>query len=79
MELTSDIETGAAEREVGMERGGMADGEDWRERFAEMLSVFDTEELIRFRHRLGKIGRERAVKILSLEIAEREKEPFGGL
>jgi hypothetical protein len=52
---------------------GKAPVEDWGERFAEMLAVMDVEQLIRVRHRLGKMGCERTVKILSLEIAEREK------
>jgi hypothetical protein len=50
------------------------EGEDGQEPFAEMLAVMDTEQLIRFRHRFGKIGRKRMVKILSEEIAEREKD-----
>jgi hypothetical protein len=48
-------------------------GEDWRERFREILAVMDTEHLIRFRHRLGKVGYERTVRILTLEIAERKE------
>jgi hypothetical protein len=50
----------------------VAEGEDWRERFREMLTVMGVEELIRYRHRLGKLGCARLVKILSLEIARRE-------
>jgi len=49
------------------------EGEVVEEPFLEMLAVMDIEELIRFRHRLGKKGREGMEKILSLEIAEREK------
>jgi hypothetical protein len=49
------------------------EGEDWRERFGEMLAVMDTEHLIRFRHRLGKRGCERLVQLLSLEIGRREE------
>jgi hypothetical protein len=59
--------------EDGMTKHQIPDGEDWQNRFAEMLAVMDTEQLIRFRHRLGKKGSERTVKILSEEIAEREK------
>jgi hypothetical protein len=61
------------------EIGGVAskhripEGEDGQDPFAEMLAVMDTEQLIRFRHRLGKIGRKRMVKLLSEEIAEREE------
>jgi hypothetical protein len=51
----------------------ISEGEDWEERFAEMLSVLDTEQLIRFRHRLSKKGCERTAKILTLEIARREE------
>jgi hypothetical protein len=51
----------------------ISEGEDWQERFAEMLAVMDTEQLMRFRHRLGKIGCERTVQLLTLEIAERER------
>jgi hypothetical protein len=46
--------------------------EEGFEPFAEMLSVMDTEELIRFRHRLGKKGCARTVGLLTLEIARRE-------
>jgi hypothetical protein len=53
------------------------EGEDGQEPFAEMLAVMDVEQLIRFRHRLGKVGRKRMVKILSEEIAEREKRHEG--
>jgi hypothetical protein len=53
------------------------EGEDGQEPFAEILAVMDTENLIRLRHRLGKIGRKRMVKILSEEIAEREKRDHG--
>jgi hypothetical protein len=49
-------------------------GEDGQEPFAEILAVMDLEQLIRFRHRLEKIGRKRMVKMLTEEIAEREKE-----
>jgi hypothetical protein len=56
-----------------MTKHKIPEGEDGQEPFAEMLAVMDTEQLIRFRHRLGKIGRKRMVKILSEEIAEREK------
>jgi hypothetical protein len=49
------------------------EGEDWGERFWEMLAVMDTEQLIRFRHRLQKRGCERTVQILTLEIARREE------
>jgi hypothetical protein len=48
-------------------------GEDWRERFREMLGVMDTEHLIRFRHRLQKQGYERMVALLTLEIGRREE------
>jgi hypothetical protein len=51
---------------------GIVGGEDWRERFWEMLGVMDTEHLIRFRHRLGKKGQERMVELLTLEISRRE-------
>jgi hypothetical protein len=64
---------GAAEREVGVRERQIAEGEDWEERFAEMLAVLDTEQLIRFRHRLSKKGCERTAKILTLEIAGREE------
>jgi hypothetical protein len=40
--------------------------------FDEMLRVMDTEQLIRFRWRLSKIGRKRMVQILTDEIEERE-------
>jgi len=60
-----------------MTKHQIPEGEDGQEPFAEMLSVMDTEQLIRFRHRLGKIGRKRMVKILSEEIAEREKGEHG--
>ena len=53
------------------------DGEDGQEPFAEILAVMDLEQLIRFRHRLGKIGRKRMVKMLTDEIAEREKRDHG--
>jgi hypothetical protein len=65
----------AAAVEVAMTKHRIPDGEDGQEPFAEILAVMDTEQLIRFRHRLGKIGRKRMVKILSEEIAEREKAP----
>jgi hypothetical protein len=39
--------------------------------FGEMLAVMDIEQLIRFRHRLKKIGRKRMCEILSDEIEER--------
>jgi hypothetical protein len=45
--------------------------EGWELR--EVMSVMGEEELIRMRHRLGKKGSELMVKILSEEIAEREK------
>ena len=48
-------------------------GEDGQDPFAEMLSVMDVENLIRFRVRLKKIGRKEMVKILSEEIEDREK------
>jgi hypothetical protein len=57
-----------------MTKHRIPEDEDWRDRFAEMLSVMDTEQLIRVRHRLGKRGCERTVKILTLEIADREKD-----
>jgi hypothetical protein len=60
--------------EDGMTKHRIPDGEDGQEPFAEMLAVMDVEQLIRFRHRLGKVGRKRMVKILSEEIAEREKD-----
>jgi hypothetical protein len=66
----------AGEREEAMTKHRIPEGEDGQEPFAEILAVMDTEQLIRFRHRLGKIGRKRMVKLLSDEIAEREK---GGL
>jgi len=56
-----------------MTKHEIPEGEDGQEPFAEMLAVMDIEHLIRIRHRLGKIGRKRMVKILSEEIAEREK------
>jgi hypothetical protein len=56
-----------------MTKHKIPDGEDGFEPFAEILAVMDLEHLIRLRHRLGKIGRKRMVKILSEEIAEREK------
>jgi hypothetical protein len=52
---------------------GIAEAEDWRERFREMLLVMGIEDLIRFRHRLGKLGCRRLVELLSLEIARRER------
>jgi len=56
-----------------MTKHKIPEGEDGQDPFAEMLAVMNTEQLIRFRHRLGKIGRKRMVKMLSEEIAEREK------
>jgi hypothetical protein len=56
-----------------MTKHKIPDGEDGQEPFAEILAVMDLEQLIRFRHRLGKIGRKRMVKMLTDEIAEREK------
>jgi hypothetical protein len=56
-----------------MTKHWIPEGEDWQEAFLEILAVMDSEELIRFRHRLGKKGRERMVELLSEEIAEREK------
>jgi hypothetical protein len=64
----------AGAREVAMTKHRIPDGEDGQEPFAEMLAVMDLEGLIRFRHRLGKIGRKRTVKILTLEIAGREED-----
>jgi hypothetical protein len=65
---------GAAERRgVAMREDQIAEGEDWQERFAEMVAVMDVEQLIRFRHRLGKSGRKRTVELLSLEIGRREE------
>jgi hypothetical protein len=63
----------AAAREVAMMVELSVEGEEWQNRFAEILAVMDTEQLIRFRHRLGKKGYERAVQILSIEIARREE------
>jgi hypothetical protein len=40
--------------------------------FGEILKVSNTELLIRFRHRLQKVGRKRMVEILTDEIEERE-------
>lgn len=40
--------------------------------FGEILKVSDIELLIRFRHRLQKVGRKRMVQILTEEIEERE-------
>jgi hypothetical protein len=60
-----------------MTKHKIPEGEDVVEPFAELLAVMDIEQLIRFRHRLGKIGRKRMVKILSEEIAEREKRDHG--
>jgi hypothetical protein len=40
--------------------------------FSELLKVCDVELLIRFRHRLKKVGKKRMVEILSEEIEERE-------
>jgi hypothetical protein len=68
---------GAAKHAVAMKESmrkhEIPEGEDGQEPFAEMLAVMDIEQLIRFRHRLGKIGRKRMVKILTEEIAELEK------
>jgi hypothetical protein len=63
----------AAGWEVAMRVELSVEGEEWQNRFAEILAVMDTEQLIRFRHRLGKKGYERTVKILTLEIARREE------
>ena len=41
--------------------------------FKEILAIMDVEHLIRFRHRLGKVGRKRMVEILTEEIDVREK------
>jgi hypothetical protein len=49
------------------------EGEDGQDPFAEMLAVMDTEQLIRFRWRLQKIGRKKMVRILSEEIDSREQ------
>lgn len=46
--------------------------------FIEMLRVMDTEQLIRFRRRLSKVGRKRMVKLLSEEIKERERQNQDG-
>jgi hypothetical protein len=75
LESFKGFEGSAAAREVAMTKHRIPDGEDGQEPFAEMLAVMDTEQLIRFRHRLGKIGRKRMVKMLTDEIAEREKAP----
>jgi hypothetical protein len=40
--------------------------------FEEILKVSDTELLIRFRHRLNRIGRKRMVELLTEEIKKRE-------
>jgi hypothetical protein len=61
---------GSAGREVAMRVELSV--EDWQERFTEMLAVMDTEHLIRFRHRLGKVGCKRLVELLTLEIGRRE-------
>ena len=42
--------------------------------FEEILKVSDTELLMRFRHRLNKVGRKKMVQILSEEIERRELE-----
>jgi hypothetical protein len=60
-----------------MSKHKVPDGEDGQNPFAEILAVMDLEQLIRFRHRLGKIGRKRMVKMLSEEIADREKDQHG--
>jgi hypothetical protein len=49
-------------------------GVEGMEELWEVMSVMEDEELIRMRHRLRKKGAERMVKILSEEIAEREKD-----
>jgi hypothetical protein len=64
---------GSAARDVAMSGPQIAEGEDWFERFAEMLAVMGFEELIRFRHRLGKRGCERTARILTLEIVRRKE------
>jgi hypothetical protein len=80
MDLEDGMSSTPQEEEEGkvvtemMTKHKIPDGEDGQEPFAEILAVMDLEELIRFRHRLGKIGRKRMVKMLSEEIAEREKE-----
>ena len=55
-----------------MSKHKVPEGEDGQNPFAEMLRVMDVEQLIRFRHRLEKIGRKRMVEILTDEIEERE-------
>jgi hypothetical protein len=40
--------------------------------FGQMLAVMETEHLIRFRHRLEKVGKRRMVEILTDEIEERQ-------
>jgi hypothetical protein len=63
----------AAAREVAMREHRIAEGAEGPEPLAEILAVMGLEELIRFRHRLGKKGRERMVQLLTLEIARREE------
>jgi hypothetical protein len=61
----------AEDEELGRARQRIAELEGI---LRDMFSLMDTEQLIRFRHRLGKIGRKRMVKMLSEEIAEREQD-----
>ena len=42
--------------------------------FYEMLEILDTEHLLRFRHRLERVGRKKMVEILTAEIDERDEE-----
>jgi hypothetical protein len=60
----------AEDEELGRARQRIAELEGI---LREMFSVMDIEHLIRFRHRLGKIGLKRMVKMFSEEIADREK------
>lgn len=42
------------------------------DKFAEMLSVMDSEHLLRFRKRLEKVGKKEMVRILTEEIKTKE-------
>jgi hypothetical protein len=64
---------GAAERGEAMSQERIPWGAGGEDPFAEILAVMGVEELIRCRHRLGKLGRARMVELLSLEIAGREE------
>jgi hypothetical protein len=56
-----------------MTKHKIPEGVDGQDPFAEILAVMDAEQLIRFRHRLNKIGRKKMVQILTEEIADRER------